>query len=133
MVAKNILIVDDQKDQLDVICHIIEDDGFTVQCAETSEEAVGLFEAVPPFMVLTDLRLGDQIDGASLAGRMHQADPMCIFCAISGYLDAFDIGYLLGAVFTDVMQKPVDLDGLLRIVRYAWEKRQRWEKILMSC
>ena len=68
MVAKNILIVDDQKDQLDVICHIIEDDGFTVQCAETSEEAVGLFEAVPPFMVLTDLRLGDQIDGASLAG-----------------------------------------------------------------
>ena len=44
----------------------------------------------------------------------------------------FDIGYLLGAVFTDVMQKPVDLDGLLRIVRYAWEKRQRWEKILMS-
>jgi len=127
---KNILIVDDEKGSLDIICQIVEENGFTIHCASGAKEAMEIFESVNPFLVLTDLRLQNHIDGATMADRMHRKQPLCIFVAISGYLDAFEIGYLLSAVFTDILSKPFNTTELKKIVNYAWEKRQRWEAIL---
>lgn len=131
MVNKNILIIDDEQGSLDVMCKVVEDDGFEIHCATSVEEAIEMFNAAEPFLVLTDLWLrAAGIDGATLADRLHRKDPFCIFVAVSGYVSAFDLGYLLGAVFTDVLQKPFELEDLVKVVRYAWEKRQRWENIL---
>ena len=129
---KNILIVDDEKGSLDVICQCVEREGYTVHCASKVMEALELFEAIRPFMVATDLRLDNHVDGATMADRMHRMDPLCIFVAVSGYIDSFEIGYLLGAVFTDVLQKPFKPSVLKTIINYAWEKRQRWETILTT-
>jgi len=126
---KNILIVDDDKNSLDIMCTSIERAGYTIHCASGVKDALELFEVMQPFMVLTDLRL-DHVDGATMADRMHRMQPLCIFVAVSGFIDAFELGYLLGAVFTDVLQKPFDVKELIKIVNYAWEKRCRWEKIL---
>ena len=129
---KHILIVDDDKLNLDIICKIIEREGFAVHCASKVDEALELFEAVSPFLVITDLHLDNHVDGATMADRMHRMDPLCIFVCISGFIDSFSMGYLLGAVFTDVIQKPFDVKDLIKIINYAWEKRQRWERILNS-
>jgi len=132
LMDKNILIVDDEKGSLDVICQCVEREGYTVHCASKVVDALEIFDAVNPFLVVTDLKLQNHIDGATMADRMHRKQPLCIFVAISGLIDAFEIGYLLGAVFTDVLQKPFEHAVLKTIVNYAWEKRQRWETILTA-
>ena len=129
---KHILIVDDDKLNLDIICKIIEREGFAVHCASKVADALEIFDAVNPFLVVTDLKLQNHVDGATMADRMHRKQPLCIFVAVSGLIDAFEIGYLLGAVFTDVLQKPFKPSVLKTIINYAWEKRQRWETILTA-
>ena len=132
---KNILIVDDEQGSLEVMCRVVEHAGYTIHCASTASEAFELFDAIDPFLVIADLRLKDNhVDGATVADRLHRKSPLCIFICVSGYIDpdAFELGYLLGAVFTDVLTKPFSPEDLIRIVDYAWEKRQRWETILTA-
>ena len=127
---KPVLVVDDERAALDIVCQAIGNDGFPLLCAAKPAEAVKLFEASSPFLVLTDLSLGNHVDGVTMADRMHMKDPLCIFIAISGYLDVWGVGYLLGSVFTDILRKPCSLDIIQKVLNYAWEKRQRWERVL---
>ena len=127
---KRILCVDDEKDFRYLLTNMVSDWGYDITCVGNAKEAIEMFEAFNPFLLITDLRIDNHIDGATLADRLHRKDPMCIFVAISGYLDAFDLGFLLGAVFTDVLQKPFDHNELKKIIDYAWDKRCRWKEYL---
>ncbi len=126
---RKILCVDDEQSVLDVVCQVVAND-YEPLCARTVKDATELFLSEKPFLVITDLRLHNHVDGATMASRLHSADPACVFVAISGYLDVFEIGYLLGSVFTDLIQKPFKADVLSKIINYAYEKRQRWENYL---
>jgi len=127
---KRILCVDDEPGVREILTKAVATWGYEIQCARNVAEATEMFEALNPFLVITDLRLTNHVDGVTLADRLHRKDPLCIFVALSGWVDSFDLGYLLGAVFTDVLSKPIDLDTLERVVTYAWEKRLRWELML---
>jgi len=128
--AKQVLCIDDEAEIRTLLTDVISGWGYEIHCASNVNEAVETFDAIRPFLVITDLRISNHIDGATLADRLHRKDPMCIFVALSGYLEAFDLGYLLGAVFTDVLQKPFNTEILKRVVDYAWEKRCRWSEYL---
>jgi len=130
MIDKTILAVDDETMWLEVLCKAIKSWGYDGVCVPTAKEALELFPSVRPFLVLTDLRLTNHIDGATMAAKMHLQNPMCIFVAISGLVSTWDLGFLLGSVFTDVLNKPVDFVTLKHVVDYAWEKRQRWEQLV---
>jgi DNA-binding NtrC family response regulator len=125
-----ILIVDDEQDVLNLVCKIVERAGFETACALNVADAMALFAAERPFLVITDLCLYNHVDGAIMASAMHRSDPMCIFIAISGFLDPFKIGYLLGSAFTDILEKPVSADTIVQVARYAHEKRDRWDQLL---
>ena len=126
-----ILCVDDEIYIRDVLRDIVSNMGYDIECAEQESEAVEMFTTMKPFLVLMDLRLQNNEDGAKLAGKLHRIDPLCIFVAVSGYLgDLTSVGYLLGSVFTDMTNKPFDRKELQRIIDYGWEKRQRWSKIV---
>jgi DNA-binding NtrC family response regulator len=129
---KRILCVDDDAGVRDVIIRAVEAWGYDIQCASGADDAMEMFSAMCPFLVVTDLRLQNHVDGVTLADRLHRQDPLAIFVALSGFVSNFDLGFLLGSVFTDVLSKPMDLDVLKLVIDYAWEKRQRWEKILMK-
>jgi DNA-binding NtrC family response regulator len=129
--AKRIIMaVDDETSWLDTLCPTFESWNYTAVCVPTAKEALELFPSVRPFLVFTDLRLVNHIDGATMASKLHMQDPMCIFIAVSGLVSVWDLGFLLGSVFTDVLNKPVKLDTLKQVTDYAWEKRQRWEKLI---
>ena len=127
---KTIMCIDDEANIHTILIGAISGWGYDIQCAKNAKEATELFDAINPFLVITDLRIDNHVDGATLADRLHRRDPLCIFIALSGYLAAFDLGYLLGAVFTDVLQKPFGIKELKQIVDYAWEKRTRWQEYL---
>lgn len=129
---KRILCVDDEFGVQEILTKLITSWGYEIQCASGMDSAIELFEAMRPFLVITDLRLQNHVDGVTLADRLHRTfDPLCIFIAISGWVSSFDLGYLVGsAVFTDVLQKPVDPKVLEKVIAYAWDKRQRWERLL---
>jgi len=129
MSIKTVLIIDNEAPVLDVLCKMVEQDGFDVVCAENAAEAMVLMDSASPFMVLTDLSLANHIDGSTLAAHLHSIDPLCIFVATTGYLDVFQLGYLLGTVFTDVLQKPIEQETLTEVLQYGWKKRCRWEGI----
>lgn len=130
MEKNKILIVDDEQSVLDFICKVVEKEGFEIACATNAQDAMAMFASVRPFLVITDLCLENQVGGALMASAMHRSDPMCIFIAISGRLDLFKIGYLLGSVFTDVIAKPISLDTLNKVIHYAHDKRARWDTLL---
>ena len=130
MENNKILIVDDEQSILDVVCKLVERAGFETACAMNVADAMTMFAAERPFLVITDLCLENHVDGAIMASTMHRSDPTCIFIAISGQLDPFKIGYLLGSVFTDVLEKPLDLEVLNKATHYAHDKRMRWDKLL---
>jgi DNA-binding NtrC family response regulator len=125
-----IMAIDDETKWLEVLCMALNKWDYTAVCVPTAKEALELFPSVRPFLVLTDLQLTNHIDGATMASKMHLQDPMCIFIAISGLVSTWDLGFLLGSVFTDVLNKPVSFDTLKHVVDYAWEKRQRWEQLI---
>jgi len=127
---RTILAVDDETPWLDVLCRTLNKWNYTAVCFPTAREALDVFPSIRPFLVLTDLRLTNHIDGATMAAKMHMQDPMCIFIAISGLVSTWDLGFLLGSVFTDVLNKPIDFNVLKQVTNYAWEKRQRWEQLI---
>ena len=131
MANNKILVVDDDRDTLDVIKIMLESRGWTVFTAEGAEQAFKLFDKERPFLLMADLRLHDIVDGATLAGKCKFLDPFLICIAITGYLTAFDVGYLLGSIFTDILPKPIARDLLFQVVDYAADKAERWRKILI--
>jgi two-component system, NtrC family, nitrogen regulation response regulator NtrX len=124
---KTILIVDDAKEICEILTEVFSHDGYTVFSALNVQEAIAIFKKEKPFLVITDIRLRNHVDGATMAGQMHMVDPFCIFVAMSGVMDIFQIGYMLGSIFTDFIQKPVELEIVQDIVKCAHVKRQRWE------
>jgi DNA-binding NtrC family response regulator len=128
---KRVLIVDDERTVLEVLSRALVTDGWEILNSQNPMKAIDVFNDFHPNLVITDLALDNHIDGATMADRMHRKDPMCVFLAVSGHLGAFNLGYLLGAVFTDVFQKPISLKEIQKAAEYAWEKRQRWESYLL--
>ncbi len=127
---KRVLLVDDEKAPLEVLCKALDKDGWQSECAVKPSEALEIFEAFGPHVVITDLALNNHIDGATMASRMHMQDPMAVFLCVTGLLSNFNLGYLLGAIFTDVFLKPVSIKEIRKAANYAFEKRQRWESYL---
>lgn len=107
---------------------VLEREGYTVNTAERVPEAYELSVEHPPFLCLTDLKLSNGIDGATLAGQIKRTNPYVVCVAITGHLSSFDKGYLLGlGSFTDILIKPVTTELLLEVVAYAQRKYERWK------
>jgi len=123
---RRILCVDDEAAVRDVIIEMLSLYDYEVQCVPNAQAAFDIFEKFNPFLVLTDLTLRNHVDGATMADRLHRLSPLTTFVAVSGYVDAFDMGYLIGAVFCDVLKKPFEMADLLDIVEHAYQRRQRW-------
>ena len=125
---KRILLVDDEESLLEISNLILERAGYEVFTASKVPEAYKLSVEHTPFLCLTDLKLSNSIDGATLAGQIKRTDPYVVCIAVTGDLTSFDKGYLLGiGSFTDILLKPVKMELLLEVVSYAQRKYERWK------
>jgi len=92
MTRQTILLVDDEQDLLSLWTLRLESAGYNVVTAESGEAAMGIFPAVLPNLVITDLRMG-KMDGMALYDAIRKVSktiPVIIITAHGTIPDAVD-------------------------------------------
>ena len=118
---RRVLVVDDERKQLDILKAILGREGFDVECAATAEAAAAILRDAPPAVILTDLKLPG-MDGIGLLERVLSASPhtVVIIMTAHGTVDTAVQAMKLGAF--DYLTKPLARDTVVLAVRRAADK-----------
>ncbi len=117
------LVVDDDPDVLDMIGESLATLGYEVLLAHDGAQALQLFEAERPPLVVTDLQM-PKIDGLTLMKAIKEASPRTEILFITGHAD---LGSAIQAVRQgafDYLLKPLDLEALGHRVKQALERHR---------
>ena len=117
MPREPILIVDDNPQNLKLAKVILAGEGYDVETAIDAEDAMRMLASFAPRLILMDLQL-PRMDGLELTRRI-KADPArraMIIIALTAYAMKGDEEKALAAGCDGYLSKPIDIDGLLRVV-----------------
>ena len=120
--ALEILVVDDEADIRELVAGVLEDEGYEVRTAATSEAALGEIDQRRPHLALLDVWLqGSKLDGLQLLEEVKRRDASIPVIMISGHgnLDTAVAAVAAGAV--DFIEKPFEASKLLHLVARATE------------
>ncbi len=120
--AERILIVEDKENLRAVLRKTLEAEGFGVEEAPEGRAAVEKIRRDRFAMVLTDLRL-PRADGHEVLKAAVQADPEMPVILMTAYGTIRDAVSAMREGAYDYLEKPVDNDHLLALVRRALEHR----------
>jgi DNA-binding NtrC family response regulator len=115
---RSILIVDDEKNQRDILDMILSAEGYRTATAPSAEVALRMARAERFDVVLTDLKMGGQ-SGLDLLRALTQADSsqLVILMTAHGSIESVKDALRLGAV--DYLEKPLDRERLLTVLAQA--------------
>jgi CheY-like chemotaxis protein len=115
---REILIVEDEEDLINIVGTVLIDEGYKVQKASSGEEALLRCQTVRPDLILSDVRM-EGMDGFDLLGKIKENDLLrdipFIFLTSMDEALARKKGLLLGA--SAYVTKPFDIDELLDKIR----------------
>ncbi|MFZ6183736.1 response regulator [Nannocystis pusilla] len=117
-----VLVVDDERDMLEILQDFFESEGYTVQVADSGERAIELCRHGSFDVAITDMRMPG-IDGLHTLMGLRQLDPRLPVIVVTGYASDDTEQRCRNAGAFDCIQKPVDLDTLLRLVGAAVQAR----------
>ncbi|MFO1061236.1 MAG: PAS domain-containing protein [Dongiaceae bacterium] len=110
-----ILLVDDEADVRDLAAQMLIDLGYRVLTAADGRQALTLVERTPDIdLLLSDVLLGDGLDGVGLASRVQQLRPGLPVLFMSGYTGAAQAAALEEGV--NLIGKPFHKAELNRMV-----------------
>ncbi len=117
----DILIVEDNKELLDLLTDFLRAEGYTVSTAENGEKALSLYEKYGARLVLLDINLPG-IDGFAVCERIRKEGntPILMLTARVSKEDKLN-GIILGA--DDYIEKPYDIDILLAKIKGIFKRR----------
>ncbi len=106
---KKILVVEDNKDNLQLITYALERSGYQVISALTGEEAVELAVREKPFFIIMDINLPG-IDGLETTRRIRKsgADGDIPIVAITSYAMSGDMQRIIESGCNAYFEKPID-------------------------
>jgi DNA-binding response OmpR family regulator len=115
MANKMVLIVDDNKEAVELLKDRLEFEGFVVETAHTGEDALIKARQFEPGVILLDVMM-PEMDGLEVLTRLKKADatkniPVIMLTAKSGFAD-MDKATALGADSYEV--KPYNPERLLK-------------------
>lgn len=121
-----VLLVDDDQMIRDCMTAYLEDEGYSVHCAASAEEALESFTAISPVVCISDMRLPG-MNGEEFIIRAHA------LCPDTGYMLHTGLLYLLsdelraiGMADDDVLLKPIhDLSKLVNKIKLSAESREK--------
>ncbi|HKS22127.1 MAG TPA: sigma-54 dependent transcriptional regulator [Thermoanaerobaculia bacterium] len=121
---KRLLIVEDKESLALMLQETVRSEGLDADIAATGNDAMNRLAAgTPYFAVLTDLRLPGA-DGIAVLRQAKESDPDCpvivmtAFGTIENAVEAMKLGAF------DFVQKPIDVDHLLLLLRRCREMRE---------
>ncbi len=118
-----LIVVDDEKPQLEALCSLLQDAGFEVKGFPEPVQALEHLKRQSFDVLLTDLRLPG-MDGIELVQRARQLDPDLSAVLMTGHgsiktaVDAMKLGVL------DYILKPFKVSELMPVVNRAIEVRK---------
>lgn len=122
-----ILIVEDDREWLDIYEMELEDDSYDILTARTVEEASQFVGEETVDVVVTDLRLiGDTHGGMSILDYVKQTRPDIQVIIFTGYGSSQDAQQALRRGALDYLTKPLDYDVARLAIRRAIEARKQY-------
>ena len=125
MNEKKILIVDDEPDILSLLEEGFGSEGYEVFAAGSAEEALDILKQENFMVMFFDLKLPG-MGGIELCKRIRKESQIPIIHAFTGYTNSFSLIECRAAGFDDFFTKPVALPILLKAVKDAFGKIERW-------
>lgn len=115
----HVVVVEDDKDILNVVVLLLTGDGFRVSSTTEGDEAIATMNAEPVNLLVTDLRLadGDGIDIIRHAARVTPLRPAIIVLTAARAPEETSAAQLFASVNAVIVQKPFDIDYLLDLAR----------------
>jgi CheY-like chemotaxis protein len=125
-VGKQILVVEDHPESVELLRMILEDEGYSVQSVETGRSAIQAVSAsssnetpeTPPDLILLDLRLPD-MSGVDVVRELQenlQEVPPVVFLSADSPQSLKDAARSVGATS---VRKPFDFDELFGAIKRA--------------
>ena len=113
--SRRILVVDDDPTILQTLKAILQSEGYSVDTAETGEEAIEKSRAYQYNLALLDIRLPD-MEGTRLLTKMCFRSPRMRTIMITGYPSLESAIESLNSGADGYMVKPLDPENLLKII-----------------
>jgi PAS domain S-box-containing protein len=123
MKGRKVLVVDDEQPILNLLTEVISRVGCEVLQARDGEEALRLFEAERPPLLITDLVM-PKMDGLALVKAIKGADPRTEVLIITGHADLDSAIEAVRQGAFDYIVKPFSVETLRRRVNQALERHQ---------
>jgi len=122
-----ILLVDDDRSQRLLVCHIARKEGFKVVEAASAEECLALFADVQPDIVMLDAVMPG-MDGFSCCERLQQIDQQTPVLIVTALHDQASIDRAFAVGASDYVAKPIHWGVLKqRLYRMVQTKRAMQE------
>ena len=84
---KRVLLVEDEKDVLEILAEFLRLLNFSVEEAQDGEEALSAFQKGPYQLYILDVRI-PKIDGFELASRIREKDPSTPILFLTGLINS---------------------------------------------
>jgi CheY-like chemotaxis protein len=115
--ATKVLIVDDEPTSVMALAFTLEDEGFIVKTAGSGREAVERGRIFLPDVLVSDWKLGDELDGIDVAVALKNINGEMKIILCSG-LGIDDMGPRAREVdISRVMEKPCGVEEIVRVIR----------------
>jgi CheY-like chemotaxis protein len=116
MSKKDILVVDDEKDIVEFLTQLLEDNGYEVRSAYDGLEAMKLVQAKTPDLILLDLQMPEETGTGLYRKLQHKKEykgiPVIVISGLAG-------SYLAVSKSVPVLDKPPSEENVLEEVRKA--------------
>jgi DNA-binding NtrC family response regulator len=121
---KHILIVEDEAPFREAVAERLVDRGFLVDQASSGEEAVTRIADFAYDIIITDMRLGSEVDGSRVLSEARALYPDLIGIIVTGFGTVKDAVDAIKKGATDFIQKPFQFDELAHVIDTALEQRR---------
>jgi two-component system nitrogen regulation response regulator NtrX len=125
--TRRILVIDDEPGIRQALSQLLEYEGFDVRVATGGLDGLKTYGSFRPQLVFLDVKMAG-LDGLEVLKRLRQQDPAATVVMISGHatIQTAVEATQLGAY--DILEKPLDTDRVLVLLRNAFENRQLAEE-----
>lgn len=127
MSSRRVLVIDDEPGIRQALGQLLEYEGFEVRTASGGTEGIAEYEKLRPHLVFLDVKMAG-MDGLEVLRRLRQLDATATVVMISGHatIQTAVEATQLGAY--DILEKPLDTDRVLVLLRNAFEQRHLSEE-----
>jgi len=126
--SEKVLLVDDEKDFLEIMAQRMEARGFEVTTAESADQALSIIDKKPFDAIVMDFQMPG-MDGMEALKAIKAKSPELQIILLTGYATVEKTVEAMKAGASDFLEKPVDIEVLTAKIKKAKaDKNQHIEK-----